>query len=105
MRWKPLNVIPDDAREDGDIVPEVGACYAIYLDGELAYIGSTANLRARMGEHGFHYARYAHKIVTRWGRFDRVHVKYKAFRRFGEWLMVEARLIRRLSPPFNKRAF
>jgi hypothetical protein len=37
--------------------------------------------------------------------FEGAYVKVRSYRRFGEWLMAEARLIRRLRPVLNARGF
>lgn len=83
-----------------DRAPAVGGTYAIFVDQELQYIGSAANVRARLQDHG---------IGKKWGpRFcsfgavDAVTLKVAADLKFGRWLMREARLIRRLKPPRNK---
>jgi hypothetical protein len=57
-----------------------------YIDGEIVYIGSTANLQQRMR--------------TPWGK-GRLTLKYAISKRYGDWLMREARLIGRLRPPHN----
>lgn len=50
------------------------------------YIGSGRDLAARLSRHGL---------------TDQQRVKVKLSRRFGDWLMWEARLIRRLKPIRN----
>lgn len=100
MQWKSIDFLKN--RRD---IPSVACCYAIYFDGALKYIGSTGDLRNRFSGHAIRYG-FAKNIITPWGDFpDTVSfvVKYKASRRYGDWLMLEARLIRRIKPDFNKK--
>lgn len=92
------------ARADEDLfnLPRVSACYVIYASGRLVYIGSTENLRSRVGGY-LKVPRYSNEFVTPWGRHMRVVVKYRPSRRYGDWAMVELRLIRRLQPTGNTR--
>jgi hypothetical protein len=85
-------------------VPDRPAVYAIYLGGELVYIGQSANLRNRLQGHYIRFG-YANNIRTPWGDFPatvRVSGKAKITKRFGDWAMWELRLIERLRPTFNK---
>lgn len=86
-------------------LPPTACCYAIYLNGSLMYIGSTNNLRNRFCGHQFRYS-YGKSFITPWGDFPiplDFKIKYRPSKRYGDWLMVEARLIRRLQPEFNKK--
>jgi hypothetical protein len=76
--------------------------YAIYGDGRLLYIGQSDNVskRIRLG-HGANYSRFSAGIDLPWGQFSTVTIKIRLSTRFGDWLMHEARLIRRLQPPEN----
>lgn len=95
-RWLTLSV--DDLNES----VERPACYAIYIDGELAYIGQTTNFRYRMESgHRMNWARYSNAVTTRWGIFREVKVKAHFGVRFGDWAMREVRLITRLKPRLN----
>lgn len=79
-------------------------CYVIYFDSQPIYIGSTNNLRARFLGHSFRYG-YAKVVMTPWGDFDsrmKITIKYRPSKKYGDWLMIEARLIMRLQPIFNK---
>lgn len=85
-------------------VPARPGVYAIYLGGEVVYIGQSANLRNRLQGH---YIRpgYAKNIRTPWGDFPSdvpLLGKAKITKRFGDWAMWELRLIERLRPVFNK---
>lgn len=83
--------------------------YAIYLDRKLAYIGQSERVRTRLVSHlagahiNMHVDHDAPAIVTQWGTVDRLTLKFKPSRRFGDRLMREARLIRRLRPVLNRR--
>lgn len=84
-------------------IPAQGACYAIYIDGALAYIGQTIDLRSRCRNHGFRLSTTSNWIVTPWGRFRDVRGKYKQSAQYGDWAMAELRLLSRLSPRMNRR--
>ena len=83
-------------------VDEEPAVYVIFLDNNLAYIGSTNNLARRIKNHIQHVPDSIY-LETTWGRFKRVTVKASYYRKWGDWTMRELRLIRRLQPPKNKR--
>lgn len=86
-------------------LPAVACCYVVYINSELCYIGSTNNLRNRFSGHAFHWG-YANNFVTPWGEYCRpfeFSIKYSPSRKYGDWLMREARLIRRIQPAFNKK--
>jgi hypothetical protein len=104
-RWTTVSIY--DVRD----MPVTAVVYAIYIrDRErysapwrLIYVGSTGNMRARMSGH-----RSSGKVGTHCNPPDRdsewlVWVKYSENRRYGENLMREARLLRRLSPIYNER--
>lgn len=86
--------------------PHVPGVYAIYLDGKLSYIGQSKDLSARLAGYRLRaqYNRFSRRVeaVTPWGRFSTIAVKVRASRRFGDWLMIERRLISRLRPPMNR---
>lgn len=90
-RWKRVSIYDVRDREDAS------------AEWRIIYIGSTSNLRARMAGHRNGGKVGAHCNTP--GRESNwlVRVKYSENRRFGENLMREARLIRRVSPIFNKR--
>lgn len=88
-------------------IPEGPGCYAVFLDGKLGYIGNSMTLRKRIGGGK---GSGAHKILpddsggasTPWGEYKDLFVKIRRPRILGEEAMVEARLIQRLKPPFNR---
>ena len=79
----------DPPREAGELdhIPRRPGVYAIYRYGKLVYIGSSSNLRARLGSH------------EKLKKGDAV--KIKLTRKLGDWLMIEYRLIARLQPELN----
>jgi hypothetical protein len=79
---------------------EMPACYAVYLDGSLSYIGQTTNLKKRFLNYGITTG-YGDSFVTPWGSFSTVRVKVRYASKYGDWAMRELRLIRRLKPAFN----
>ncbi len=101
-KWTPIDSIlgsmPGWSRASG--------CYALYIDGRLVYIGSSGNIYARLSI----YRRACHistqtepgpLLQTPFGSGGSLTAKIKLSRRYGDWLMVEARLIRRLQPCAN----
>lgn len=81
--------------------PALPACYVVFTDGALAYVGQTTDLRKRFLAHRFNYCRYSEDIDTPWGQFASVLIKARFGDHFGDWAMRELRLIRRLAPPQN----
>lgn len=78
-------------------LPRIAACYVIYVDRKVIYIGQTQNLRQRFSVH----------VSARNGlglqHIDpaRVTVKVNRGMRYGDWAMRELRLIKRLLPVGN----
>ena len=102
---KARNWLSIDLLEEKLHLPMLACCYVIYFNGALKYIGSTSNLRNRFSGHSIRYG-YGKNLITPWGDFDlpiRLIVKYRPSNKYGDWLMQECRLIRRLQPVFNKR--
>jgi excinuclease UvrABC nuclease subunit len=75
-------------------------CYAFFMNDRLVYVGSSQNLQRRLMDYLIAPS-YSSGISTPWGFCDRVEVRWKESRRYGDWLMWEARLIKRLRPPMN----
>ncbi|MDZ3830759.1 MAG: Eco29kI family restriction endonuclease [Sphingopyxis sp.] len=101
-----LETTPKLALEKG-VGPLESGLYAIFLDGDLVYIGkatktftkSGRTLRARLGEH-------VGKLSARTGGdLSRFQVTYATFD--SDWWVVagEVALIRHLSPPWNDSGF
>jgi hypothetical protein len=81
------------------VVPRMPACYVIYLDGVLSYVGQTLDLAKRLSAHGI---RLGYGVTfTKWGQFKSVSIKARFGVRLGDWAMREVRLISRLQPPLN----
>lgn len=78
------------------------ACYAIYVEGELSYVGSSIAPRFRFGQHGFS-SNPTGSYDTPWGTFDMIHGKIYYPSSYGCQAMLEQRLIKRLQPRFNAR--
>lgn len=100
MTWTSINLL-----ENMQKLPTVACCYVIYFDGALRYIGSTNNLRNRFSGHGIRYG-YGRNLHTPWGDFPddiNITLKYKVSIKYGDWLMIECRLIKRVQPTFNKK--
>jgi excinuclease UvrABC nuclease subunit len=84
-------------------LPHREACYVVFCAGEVIYIGHTFDLRRRMQKHNFRPA-YTSEFITPWGNIaGRGTIKVAYARKFGESLMIEARLIRKLKPLYNRR--
>lgn len=81
-------------------VPRKPACYVVYLDGELSYIGQCSDLAKRLSAHGIRVG-YGGGTFTKWGQFRSVVIKARFGVRLGDWAMREIRLIHRLQPRFN----
>jgi excinuclease UvrABC nuclease subunit len=96
-RWISFN---DDQQQD---IPGVPGCYVIYLDGALTYIGQSCNVRDRIRSHGIRGFRYSAWIKTPWGNARNVRIKVRPSSRYGDWAMIELRLIKRLRPAGNRR--
>jgi excinuclease UvrABC nuclease subunit len=83
--------------------PVVSCVYAFYINNNLVYIGSTSNLRIRMS--GYRFKEVDGKIITPWRKRieigSKIELKYKCSKKYGYWLMLEARMIRRLQPLYN----
>jgi len=97
------NVIHDDDGGEDWYPPAEPGVYVVYGDGKLLYIGSASNMRRRFGGYQIRWSEPVQKLHTFWGYFDDLRIKYRTYRRYGEWLMAEARLIRRIRPPRNLR--
>jgi excinuclease UvrABC nuclease subunit len=82
-------------------LPSIPGCYVIYLRGRPFYIGSAQNLRTRFRTHQIEINRIAYKTFE--GDPKDVRIKYRPMVKYGDWAMVELRLIRRLQPPLNTR--
>jgi hypothetical protein len=84
-------------------IPSVACCYLFVIDQRHVYVGSTQDLLCRMRQH-FRSFRGGHDgLQTPWGVCSSFVLKFKPSRRYGDWLMDEARLIKKLRPALNIR--
>lgn len=79
--------------------PRCAACYVFIVDNRCVYVGSTVNMNVRMRAHR-NPARDRTPIP--WKHQD-ILVKYRPSKKYGDWLMLELRLIRRLKPVGNQK--
>ena len=91
-------------KHESDVIPwrvrhEPGV-YAIYVEGDLSYIGQSIDIAKRLSGH-VNFARYSDWIETPWGRFKDVFVKVSYSKKYGDWAMRELRLIKSIRPKFN----
>lgn len=82
---------PTDWKDGLYRFPDKPAVYAIYDATKLVYIGSTASLQFRFSSHK--------KLL---GKLHFPHMKISFSRKYGDWVMRELRLIKRLQPESNK---
>jgi len=78
----------------------IPACYVIYLDGALSYIGQTCEMRKRLQTYRICNSD-SDGIITPWGIYRSVIIKIRYGTKYGDWAMREARLIYRIQPPLN----
>lgn len=82
-------------------IPPIACCYVLIFDRTFVYVGQTINLKQRIMQHMFRYRRPQNTLLTPWGEAKTLSIKYKPSRVYGDWLMTEARLIKRLRPVLN----
>lgn len=104
-KWKKVELLRlnDTTKVDFSSVkiPNSAGCYVVYAHGKPIYVGQTTNLRKRIKSYEFNYARYSNGIHTPWGLCDDLFLKIRPSIRYGDWAMIELRLIKRLQPRFN----
>jgi excinuclease UvrABC nuclease subunit len=93
-KWRNIGALTDSKWER---LPRIPAVYVVYSWDRIVYIGSTVDLRGRIHSYQFGYAGVG------WRKLNRLRVKYRESTYYGDWLMIEARLIRRLQPRCNVR--
>lgn len=81
-------------------LPKSPACYVVYLNGNLSYIGQTSNLFKRFAQYNIRFG-FGRDIITPWGSVESVDIKYRPTRKYGDWAMIELRLIKKLQPSQN----
>lgn len=93
--------------KDQNDFPDESGCYAIYCDGNLAYIGSSQNIKKRLVRGhlaSFFYSRNEKKWCLPWWELTEcqdLHIKCSV--RIKNWLQDEIKLIKRLRPKANSK--
>ena len=82
-------------------VPEIAAAYVLCDSVTVYYVGQTASLKGRLSQHGFIVGQGG-VFTKRWGFLRGCQVKFRPSRTYGDWAMIELRLIRRLKPKYNE---
>lgn len=82
-------------------LPTSPGCYVVFMDGELIYVGQSINVYKRFKAHKLRMDYHGQTILTPWGKANSVVVKVRRPIRYGDWLGVELRLLRKLHPPGN----
>jgi excinuclease UvrABC nuclease subunit len=82
-------------------IPKVAGCYAVYCNKKLIYVGQSTNVNKRIASYEFNYTRYSDSIHTPWGICKSLMIKIRKSVKYGDWAMIELRLIKRLKPRFN----
>ena len=83
-------------------LPTCAGLYAVYLDGSLAYIGSSRSLKKRICSHSLPHA----SCIGWWKgrRFSSYELHFSAFPDGDErWKGLEVSLIEAFTPPLNAR--
>lgn len=97
-RWKTYDLM-------NSRLPRFAGVYALYISGDLVYIGSSTDIANRFSEHNVRFG-YAKNIITPWvvvPETTSVELKVRRSVRRGDWAMWEIRLIGRLRPFFNRQ--
>lgn len=100
--WRGSKWVTLDWEIFSNYIPGLPACYVVYLDGVLSYVGQTHNLRERLKGHRLRHG-YAKNFHTPWGSPLKLVIKARFPDRHGDWAMRELRLLKRLKPGANKR--
>lgn len=75
--------------------------YVLLQNGRVLYVGQSVNISERLKQHRFVFT--LNGIKTKWGFLENAIIKCRKSRAYGDWLMIEARLIRRLKPSLNRK--
>jgi excinuclease UvrABC nuclease subunit len=75
--------------------------YAFFSGKTPLYIGSSTCMAVRMKQWKFVHHDDLYHTTTPWGVYDKVWAKCRVMKKYGSWLMLEARLIQRLQPLHN----
>jgi excinuclease UvrABC nuclease subunit len=85
------------------LLPDAPAVYCVKVDGVVIYVGSTRRLKTRFYEHKIRHG-YGNNIILPWlsvSAKKAVTVKFKVSKIYGDWVMDEMRLIKKLAPIYN----
>jgi len=85
-------------------IKEFAGVYAIYINRRLVYIGSSQNVAQRVHFHAMELYN-GRPCKEEWPKVETISFKIKYSEKFGDWLMLEARLIKRIKPLMNKKRF
>jgi excinuclease UvrABC nuclease subunit len=86
--------------DDRYAFPSFPGCYVLILDKSFLYVGSTNNFKERMKQHGIRPG-FDGNYLTAWGTCKTLRIKFRPSLRYGDWAMVELRLIKKLQPLLN----
>jgi excinuclease UvrABC nuclease subunit len=100
IRIDPLKTFEDESPYSS-VIPRCPGCYVIYCDGKPVYVGQTTNLNKRFKSYEINYAPFSTQIVPPWCRCDSLFIKIRPSKRYGDWAMIELRLIKKLQPIYN----
>lgn len=98
--WTTVSLVPSLRIEDQ--IQSSPGVYVIFGDGLLVYIGSSRDVGARLRSH-LVATGSGEGFKTKWGLFKDTKIKIRPSKKYGDWLMYEARLLRRLDTE-NKKA-
>lgn len=79
----------------------MAGCYVLCDGRKTFYVGQTIDVLSRISEHGWRI--HPGGVTTKAGFLAGAVVKVRPSQKYGDWLMVEARLIKRLDPSLNKQ--
>lgn len=102
-RWKTVDLYGGRRNPDIPVGPGV---YVFIRNGRAIYVGQSTNLRARLAQYrgGQVYLGNPMDVPPVWRDHpigDNSTLKISTSKRYGDWLMRELRLIRRLRPHYN----
>lgn len=81
-------------------LPDEPGCYVVYSHDIPVYVGSAQSLKKRFNTHQLD----DNRICGRGFLLKAPYIKYRPSKRFGDWRMVELRLIRRIRPVHNVKS-
>jgi len=89
----------DDVRRWNQI-KQLPGVYVVYADLYPVYVGQSTNIRTRLANHRFRRG-YTNYIVLPWEKCLNLTIKVKYSKKYGDWAMLELRLIKHLQPKYN----